>query len=72
MRAKSSAYKSKRTANYPNIGGASPSKTFIHFSRPSMKRPNRSGLRGHPYFTPMQQKKVGVSPSSGWCRQAWS
>jgi len=27
-----------------------------------MKRPNRSGLKGHPYFTPMWQRKVGVSP----------
>ncbi len=61
MRAKSSAYRSKRTA-----------KAFSYFSRPFMKRPNMSGLRGHPCFTPMRQRKVGVSPSSGWCRQAWS
>ncbi len=72
MRAKSSAYRSKRTTSCPNIGGASPSKAFNYFSRPSMKRPNNSRLRGHPCFTPMGQRKVGVSPSSGWCRQAWS
>jgi hypothetical protein len=47
MRAKSSAYRSKWTASCPNIGGASPSKAFSRFSRPFMKRPNRSGLRGH-------------------------
>jgi hypothetical protein len=46
MRAKSSAYKSKQTASCPNIGGVSPSKAFSRFSRPFMKRPNRSGLRG--------------------------
>ncbi len=68
MRAKSSAYKSKRTASCPNIGGVSPSKAFSCFSRPSMKRPNKSGLRGHPCFTPMRKRKMGVSPSSGWCR----
>jgi hypothetical protein len=34
MRAKSSAYRSKRTTNCPNIGGASPSKAFSRFSRP--------------------------------------
>ncbi len=72
MKVKLFAYKNKRTASCPNIGGVSPSKAFSRFSRPSMKRPNRSGLRGHPCFTPMRQKKVGVSPSSGWCRQAWS
>jgi hypothetical protein len=72
MRAKSSAYRSKRTASWPNIGGASPSKAFSRFSRPSMKRPNRSELRGHPCFTPIRQRKMGVSPSSRWCRQAWS
>jgi len=72
MRIKSSAYKSKRIVSYPNIGGVSPSKTFSRFSRPSMKRPNKSGLRGHPCFILMRQKKVGMSPSSGWCRQAWS
>ncbi len=72
MRAKSYACKSKRTTSYPNIGGVWPSKAFSHFSRPSMKRPNKSGLRGYPCFTPMRQRKVGVSPSFGWCRQAWS
>ncbi len=72
MRAKSSAYRSKRTASCPNIGGASPSRAFSCFSMPSMKRSNRSGLKGHPCFIPMRQRKVGVSPSSGWCRQAWS
>ncbi len=72
MRAKSSTYKSKWTTSCPNIGGVSPSKAFSRFSRPSMKRPNRSGLKGHPYFIPMRQKKVGMSPSSRWCRQAWS
>jgi len=54
MRAKSSAYKSKWTTSCPNIGGVSPSKTFNRFSKPSMKRPNRSGLKGHPCFTPMR------------------
>ncbi len=53
MRAKSSTYRSKRTTSCPNIGGASLAKTFSRFSRPSMKRPNRSGLRGHPCFTSM-------------------
>jgi hypothetical protein len=53
MRAKSSAYESKRTASCPNIGGVSPSKAFSRFSRPSMKRLNRRGLRGHPCFTSM-------------------
>ncbi len=72
MRAKSSAYKSKQTASCPNIGGVSLSKAFNRFSRPSMKRLNKSGLRGHPCFTSMWQRKVGMSPSSGWCRQAWS
>jgi hypothetical protein len=37
-----------------------------------MKRPNMSGLKGHPCFTPMRHRKVGMSPSSGWCRHAWS
>jgi hypothetical protein len=72
MRAELFAYKNKQSTSCPNIGGASPSKAFSCFSRPSMKRPNKSGLRGHPCFTPMRQRKVGMSPSFGWCRRAWS